>query len=330
MAASRKIPFTETSPVVTSIRGILTRTVAPGQQLDIAYSGGLDSTVLLHSACMVSAEFGCSIRGVHVNHRLSTNAKNWLEHCQVQCAAWSTILHVHDISVPRSSGLGVEGAARKARYQALEQSTADWILLAHHADDQAETVLLNLFRGAGVRGLGGMLPANGRFLRPLLGLRRSELKQYADNHGLSWIEDESNSDTRYTRNFIRQDLLPNISKRYPAISRQLAGTAERIAEADGLLAQLALIDSKCDTLKFPVPLKILRALEPARSMNLLRYTLLEYKLQTPGQCRMREFIRQLRTASPDKHPELKIGKWVLRSQRQQLHLIEIPVTLDGE
>jgi tRNA(Ile)-lysidine synthase len=226
--------------------------------------------------------------------------------------------------------LGVEGAARKARYQALEQSTADWILLAHHADDQAETVLLNLFRGAGVRGLGGMLPANGRFLRPLLGLRRSELKQYADNHGLSWIEDESNSDTRYTRNFIRQDLLPNISKRYPAISRQLAGTAERIAEADGLLAQLALIDSKCDTLKFPVPLKILRALEPARSMNLLRYTLLEYKLQTPGQCRMREFIRQLRTASPDKHPELKIGKWVLRSQRQQLHLIEIPVTLDGE
>ena len=330
MAGSRKSLSTEAVSVADVVRRMLSARVRANEWVDVAYSGGLDSTVLLHCARKAAAEDGYRVRGVHIDHGLSPNAFVWAEHCRSQCVAWNIDLRVAAVQVSRNSTLGLEGAARLARYEALEQSDANWILLAHHADDQAETVLQNLLRGSGVRGLAGMSPERGRFLRPLLSVSRSALTDYAIQQCLSWVEDESNADTRLTRNHIRRDLLPKMLTRFPAARQQLVATAERLAEADELLAQLAKLDAGRPDLTFPLPLSQLRDLEPARAANLLRYTLFTYNLQAPSHRRTREFIRQVQTAGADKHPELRLGRWLLRCHGRQLHLIENLSGPDGE
>lgn len=330
MAGSRKLRSTEAVSVADVVRRMLSARVRANEWVDVAYSGGLDSTVLLHCARKAAAEDGYRVRGVHINHGLSPNAFAWAEHCRSLCAAWNIDLHVATVHVSHNTRLGLEGAARLARYEVLEQSDANWILLAHHADDQAETVLQNLLRGSGVRGLAGMTPVRGRFLRPLLSVSHSALTDYATQQCLSWVEDESNADTRLTRNHIRQDLLPKMLKRFPAARQQLAATAERLAEADELLAQLAKLDAGRPELAFPLPLSQLRDLESARAANLLRYTLFTYNLQAPSHRRTREFIRQVQTAGTDKHPELHLGRWLLRCHSRQLHLIEHLPCPEGE
>jgi tRNA(Ile)-lysidine synthase len=229
------------------------------------------------------------------------------------------VLTILRVEVPSNTGEGVEAAARGVRHKALADHPADWILLAHHSDDQAETVLHNLLRGAGVRGASAMPESRGRVLRPLLGLTRAELLAYARTHRLVWIEDESNADRRYTRNFLRHEILPRIASRFPRAGEQLAAAAGRFSEADLLLEDLATLDL-CDSApEFPLPLKLFRELSDARARNLLRAMLTWHHVQPPDERRLNEFVRQLQTAGPDRHPRLELVQYALWCGAGRLH-----------
>jgi tRNA(Ile)-lysidine synthase len=197
------------------------------------------------------------------------------------------------------------------RHKALAEHPADWILLAHHADDQAETVLHNLLRGAGVRGAAAMPESRGRVVRPLLGLARAALLAYAQSHRLAWIEDESNVDRRYTRSFLRHEILPRIASRFPAAGEQLAAAAGRFGEADRLLQDLAALDLHEIPAEFPLPLNLFRELSAARARNLLRAMLTWHQAQPPDERRLNEFVRQIQVAGNDRHPRLDLVRYAL-------------------
>jgi tRNA(Ile)-lysidine synthase len=206
-----------------------------GWHVAVGLSGGVDSVVLLHRLRALAPRFGFRLSAVHVHHGLSPHADAWATFCRKLCKEWGVPLAVRKVRV-RRSGAGPEAAARAARRAALARSRADAIALAHHLDDQAETVLLNLLRGAGPRGASAM-PAAGRLggkllLRPLLAVPRREILAYARAHRLAWVEDESNRDDALTRNFLRLRLGPLLESRFPRWRENLARAARLFAAAD--------------------------------------------------------------------------------------------------
>lgn len=251
------------------------------------------------------------LSALHIHHGLSANGDAWADSCASVCRALGIPLAVLRVDVPRRGGEGIEAAARRVRHKAFQDHPADWILLAHHANDQAETILHNLLRGAGVRGAAGMPAVRGRLLRPLLSLARPALVEYARRHQLVWIEDESNADRRYTRNFLRAEILPVIVSRFPRASEQLAAAAVRFSEADSLLDDLALLDLQGRPREFPLPLQLLRDLSDSRARNLLRAMLTWHHTQPPDERRLKEFVRQLRTTGNDRHPRIDLERYAL-------------------
>lgn len=194
----------------------------------VAFSGGLDSTVLLHLLVSLSRRMPLPpIRALHIQHGLQAAAEAWPEHCRQVCTALGVPLRVRHVQV--QPGASVERAARDARYGAFveELVTGELLLTAQHRDDQAETLLFRLLRGAGVRGLAGM-PASrplgaGQLLRPLLAASRAELQAYADAHQLHWVEDPSNGDVQYSRNYLRQQVLPLLTQLRPKLMQTTQG-----------------------------------------------------------------------------------------------------------
>ena len=252
----------------------------------IAFSGGLDSTVLLHLlANLANTDSLPPLSAVHVHHGLQTAAGAWPAHCQSICDNLGVPLRVMRVQV--QPGASLERAARDARYQAfIEVTGAGQVLLTgQHRDDQAETLLFRLLRGAGVRGLSAM-PAQrpltaGYLVRPLLEVSRAELEAYAEEHQLEWIEDPSNADSRFSRNYLRHRVLPTLTERWPQAVSSLARTAEYLSEAQGLLDELAVMDlqaadqpSAFPWLRLPsLTLAPLRELSDARQRNALRHWL---------------------------------------------------------
>lgn len=252
----------------------------------VAFSGGLDSTVLLHLVVSLSRRMALPpVRAVHVEHGLQAAASAWPAHCQQVCAALGVPLRVRAVQV--APGASLERAAREARYAAFadELGAGELLLTAQHRDDQAETLLFRLLRGAGVRGLAAM-PASrplgaGHLLRPLLTASRAELEAYAAAHQLQWVEDPSNGDVQYSRNYLRQRVLPLLTQRWPQAATSMARTAEHLREAQDLLDDLARLDlahlnepARFAWLGLPsLPLAPLLALSAARQRNLLRYWL---------------------------------------------------------
>lgn len=285
----------------------------------MGFSGGLDSTVLLHAASRHAVDARLRLSALHVHHGLSSHADDWADSCREACEKLGISLTVLRVEVPTRSGEGIEAAARRLRHKALSDQPADWILLAHHADDQAETVLHNLLRGTGVRGAAAMPEARGRVLRPLLGLGRDVLVEYATSHELAWVEDESNADLRYTRNFLRREIIPAMAARFPRVGEQLAAAAGHFGEADALLDDLAVLDLGTCRPEFPLPLTLFRQLSDARGRNLLRAMLGWHKLQPPDERRLKEFSRQLRTAGTDRHPRLDLPRYSLWCEAGNLH-----------
>ncbi|MFH1873083.1 MAG: tRNA lysidine(34) synthetase TilS [Pseudomonadota bacterium] len=302
-----------------AVAACLFRYVRQNQSLVVAYSGGLDSTVLLHAANRLAGGVSCDLSALHVHHGLSANADAWAESCTSVCRALDIPLTVIQVDVPRCSGEGIEAAARRVRHQAFDAAPADWILLAHHADDQAETVLHNLLRGAGVRGAAAMPEVRGRQIRPLLGLRRANLLTYAKRHRLTWIDDESNTDTRFTRNFLRREILPAISSRFPRASEHLAAAAGLFGEADSLLDDLARLDLGESPAEFPLPRKLFTQMPDSRARNLLRAMLKWHHVQPPDAARLAEFVRQLLTAGSDRHPRIDLERYSLWCEAGKLH-----------
>jgi len=216
----------------------------------VAFSGGLDSTVLLHALVAVAGPQ--RVRAVHVHHGLQAAAQAWPAHCVAQAQAWDVDCTVVALPPAQPAGQGLEAWARRARYQALaeqaQQLGASAVLTAHHADDQAETVLLRLARGAGVRGLSGMPAARPlaggavMLLRPLLALSRAQLLAYAQQHGLRWVEDPSNANLHHARNRMRLQVMPALTQIAPGAAANLLRAAGHLAQAAALLDEVATTD----------------------------------------------------------------------------------------
>lgn len=253
----------------------------------VAFSGGLDSTVLLHALVELrEREALPPLSAIHVAHGLQAAAEAWPAHCRAVCERLGIPLQVAHVEVDRNAA-SLEQAAREARYAAFAAALrpGDVLLTAQHRDDQAETLLFRLLRGAGVRGLGGM-PASrplgkGRLVRPLLAVSRAELEAYARQHALPWVEDPSNADTGFARNFLRRQVMPLFSAHWPQAAANLARAAAHLREADALLGELAEQDlaparepSPWPWLSLPsLRLEPLLALSEARQRNALRHWL---------------------------------------------------------
>lgn len=212
----------------------------------VGFSGGVDSHVLLHAlANQISVEQKRQLVVLHVHHGLSTNADDWLKHCKVICANLGVPFVAERVQLEAQASL--EDAARNARYQAFQKimGKQDVILLAHHAGDQVETVLFRLLRGTGGKGLAGIPRerplGNGcaRLIRPLLAASKKDIEDYAQQNDLAWIHDESNLDERFSRNFLRQSIVPVLKERFPKMEQNILSSTQRIATDYAMLAQFA-------------------------------------------------------------------------------------------
>ena len=216
--------------------------------LKVAFSGGLDSCVLLHALGALRERLGLSLSAVHVDHGLHPGSADWARHAARFCERLNIPCVVERTKVARIREQGVEAAARHARYACLARhvGSGEVLLTAHQADDQAETLMLQLLRGAGVQGLAAMLSDTkfhaGRLVRPLLDFTRAQLTEYAARERLHWMEDSSNDDLRLSRNYLRHQVFPQLKARWPGAAQRMAHTAGIAAEAAGLLDELAESD----------------------------------------------------------------------------------------
>ncbi len=280
--------------------------------LVVAFSGGLDSCVLLHLLAQLRQTLSFQLSAHHVHHGLSKHADSWAEFCQKTCHTLNVALTISRVNVAINSGLGIEATARKARYAALMAIAADFICTAHHQDDQAETLLLQLARGAGVKGLSSMADMDNarKLLRPLLNISKAELAVYAQQHALSWVEDESNANTQFDRNFMRHNVLPTLMQHYPAIKQNLARTAQHLADANALLDVLAALDAQAHlTLKLGekiLALTPLKQLDMRRVNNVLRWWLAQNNVLMPSLAQLQQITQQLLYAKTDAEILIKL------------------------
>ncbi|MFK8041354.1 tRNA lysidine(34) synthetase TilS [Congregibacter sp.] len=293
-------------------------TLAAARRVFVAYSGGLDSTVLLHAV----AKNHPDAIGLHANHGLHGDAMRWAQHCEEVCkgldiAFDSTALAIVD------AGEGIEAAARTARYRWFETilSEGDILLMAHHQDDQAETLLLRLLRGAGPEGLSGMplsrTLGSAVLLRPLLGLPRTDLEAYAEDHALVWVDDPSNSDIRFDRNYLRQELMPLLAQRWPGYRATLSRAATQLRELNEYLPApyLAVVTGSLQDPGFRVSDL---PDEPALAALSLRKWLRERSLTAPPSARLHEFLRQLREGAG---AQLCGAGWIIERYRDAVYLL---------
>ncbi len=309
---------TTSSQLQTRLASCLASVLRPSQKLLLAFSGGLDSRVLLELLAVLRPDIGFELSAMHVHHGLSPNADDWAKFCSDTCAALNIPIQIAHVNVSKRSGLGVEAAARDARYQALLSADADYVVLAHHQDDQAETLLLQLLRGAGAKGLSGMAiqDAQRRLLRPLLDVSRAELLAFAQQQHLQWITDESNDDISYDRNYCRHEILPILEKRFPAAKQTLARSASHLAEAAALLDELAQIDAgQIDTGQ--LDLSVLASLSEPRAKNLLRWWLAANGQSLPSTVRLQEMLRQLLTAKAEAGVKISVNNEGVYLRRYQ-------------
>ncbi|UAW63528.1 tRNA lysidine(34) synthetase TilS [Mycoavidus sp. HKI] len=364
MANSRKPPpsallsvkAAEIKPVAQALSAALLP-LHVNQTLAIAFSGGLDSTVLLHAAISCVGAEHCV--ALHIHHGLSPHADAWLAHCDALAAQFGVRFAARQIEINRKSGRGLEAAARDLRYAALDElcqvQQAQLLLLGHHADDQAETVLLQLLRGTGIAGLAAMpvlkeqkksadsglvapaLPASNlqappgaqatnrpSYMRPLLNVPRAALTAYARHYNLRWLEDESNTDLRYTRNALRHAVLPQIGAYFPAYQTALARAARHAADAQTLLDELAQLDLQRIAVQpnaYVLSHSALIALNQEhtlRTANVIRYWLRLLGLPAPSNARLDNLLKQLCAARADATIQLEHAGYQLRVYRDKV------------
>lgn len=322
MANSRKLRLPD---LASHVEQVLKNRAGPGSRLTLALSGGVDSVVLLDILARLCGPLGFSLSALHVNHQISPNAGEWARFCAGLCARCGIPLDVAKVIVPRH-GESLEAAAREARYREFAKARADFVVLAQHRDDQAETLLLQLLRGAGVAGAAAMpelSDARPRLLRPLLDISRAELEAYAKAHGLSWVEDESNLDTRFDRNFLRHRVFPLLSERFPACGTTLSRAARHFAESARLLDELAELDARDAVRESALDVAVLNVLSPARAKNLLRYWLAERGAPPPNSARLEEMRRQLTEARRDAQIRIGLGEVEIRRFQGFAHVVPV-------
>jgi len=310
----------------------LNKLLQPHTHLLVAFSGGLDSTVLLHQLVTLRDLHGSNfqIRAMHIHHGLSPYADEWAEHCQNVCAQWNVPLEVTRVKLA-DDGLGIEAHARTARYQALAETILpeEVLLTAQHLDDQCETFLLALKRGSGPAGLAAMpdrLPfGETELIRPLLGQTRKELEEWAEEHQLTWIEDESNQDDSYDRNFLRLRVIPEIQQRWPHFPQSVARSAQLCGEQEQLLDEL--LAEQLDVLiqvDGSLLIEPMLALSDIRRAALLRRWFARHKAAMPSRAALKRLWEEVATSRDDANPRLQFGNHEVR--RYQGALYWLPVT----
>jgi tRNA(Ile)-lysidine synthase len=316
------------------VAAVLAPEIFPGAHLVLGLSGGLDSVALLSILLELAPALGFSLRAVHVNHGISPSAARWAEFCGALCARLGVPLQLETVDVSAHRHLGLEGAARRSRHEVFARVDADFVVLAQHSDDQAETLLLRLLRGAGVRGLAAMSPLRSisgtrtRLLRPLLAVSRAEIETHARLRGLGWVEDESNADTVRRRNFLRLDVLPHLERQFPGARAAIARAAAHLAEASELLDGMARTDfERCGGAE-GVNVADFLGLGEARAKNLLRYWCDTKKIEPLSAARTGELLRQLRESRSDARIGLAVPGWTFLRYRERLYLRRASETLD--
>jgi len=303
----------------------------------IAYSGGVDSLVLLY--CF--KEINIAVRAVHVHHGLQTVADDWVTHCQETCEQFDISLDVLYVDAKQKQGASPEESARNARYQSLQDNLTEGecLVTAQHLNDQAETLLLQLFRTASTAGLSAM-PAHRQFgdhvhLRPLLSFSRKEIEDFANENGLHWIEDPSNQDTSFDRNFLRKDVLPLLENRWPEVVTQLSTVAGLQSNNLRVLEDMAAIDlanaltTQKNQLKVCVfevmsmlSMEMLKQLSSPRLLNLLRYWIIVTLERQPTRNLLEEIEKSLIGSQQDANPDIVFSGYAFRKFQGNLYLLK--------
>ncbi|MFT5534903.1 MAG: tRNA(Ile)-lysidine synthase [Burkholderiaceae bacterium] len=310
----------------------------------IAYSGGLDSSALLHLAHRHAQKNGIRLVAFHVHHGLSADADAWLQHCASQCARLEITFAAQRVQLADASASGIEAAARSSRYAALGMMCRDHnvplLLTAHHQDDQAETVLLQLLRGSGVAGLSGMDLANCApdllgdaslvMARPLLSLSREQLARFVAKEVISHVDDASNLDTRYARNALRHEVMPALSRFFPGFQHRLARTASHAQSAQRLLIELATQDLALCVAGEALDIRRLRTLSADRADNLLRYWFGSRGIRMPSTSWLHEMRTQLFEAKSDAQLCVTHADCHIRRHRDHVFITPHRIEFDPE
>ena len=297
----------------------------------IAFSGGMDSTVLLHAVQQtlqqLPADNKPELIALHVHHGMQAAADEWQQHCADMAASMGVQFVAERITLAANGSR--ELAAREARYRVFARHVqeGDCLLLAHHQDDQAETMLYRLCRGAGLHGLGAMRSrrpfGRGWLLRPLLACQRQALASYAAQHELHWVDDPSNCEEHHDRNFLRRQIMPLLQSRWPQAVASMARAARHLQQAQSLLDELAELDLLAaghgNDGEAWLGIAGLSRLSPARQNNLLRYWLRQQQLPL-SEKQLHTLLSTVIESQPSAMPALRIGGWVLRRYRQRLYL----------
>lgn len=306
----------------------------------VAYSGGLDSTVLL-MLCLAQREVhGFKLGAIHINHQVNPNANEWSLKCKTICLQNNIQFIEKNINIVSTSEKGFEAQAREQRYAALANCLQidDILLTAHHQDDQAETLLLQLLRGAGPKGLAAMpaikLFAKGLHARPLLNATREMLVAYAAEHRLSWIEDDSNTNLGYARNYLRHEIMPRLRARFPGANKAIARSAMHCAAAEVLLEEytLGLLNEMRGDSAGSLSISQLEALSDAERQAVLRAWIAEHDVQAPETTKLNAICRDVIGASIDRQPCVAFADVMIKRFRDDLVLLRVSAeqTATGE
>ena len=294
----------------------------PDAAVCVAFSGGLDSTVLLHAMARLH---GYRVRAVHIDHGLHADSSSWRSHCEQQARSLQVELISRSVRVEQIDEIGLEAAARAARYQALSEilREGEYLLSAHHADDQLETLLLAVMRGAGLPGLSAMPAiqpfASGWLARPLLAFTRADLEQWARAERLTWLSDPSNDNLGLDRNFLRQKILAPLRERWPAAAHTATRSTEHLQAASKALDHLAAIDADGAIVGDCLDVERLRVLDPERRRNLLRYWIRRRGARAPSTRKLGSIEHDMLAASADRIPCLGWDGWEIRRHRDLLY-----------
>jgi tRNA(Ile)-lysidine synthase len=294
----------------------------------LGYSGGVDSTVLLHLLARIGPKLPAALSVVHIDHGLHGQSADWASHCQRECQRLGIHFEARSVDARACAGESPEAAARRARYAALQEllGPGEMLLTAHHRDDQAETLLLQLLRGAGIEGLSAMPPikdwCGGWLARPLLGFGRAQIHAWAGHEGLSWVDDPSNAAPDADRNYLRNEVMPMLLARWPAAAKSIARSASHCAHASHALEARFrdLLASALSPDRWSFSLGVLDGLSDGEAAVLLRMWLRDRSVGMPSTRRLGEIHRQVRSARDDAQIRIELGQHALRRFRNRLWL----------